>query len=102
MLRKTDDAHQVGNPDACGETTPPPSRPEQRLVEAYRRYESAYRSARPGTRSAVELACARIDLALLLQASGEALPKTLLEQLARDADSLVQATPPLAASEELP
>jgi hypothetical protein len=86
----------VGNPEACVGRTDKPSSPEQRLVEAYRRYDLAYRSApKPGTRAAVELARARLDLTLLLQALDEPLPDALLDQLGHDAESLVRATPPL-------
>jgi hypothetical protein len=66
-----------------------------RLTEAFRRYDAAYRNARPGTRSAADLARARLDLTLLLVAAGEELSEDVLAQLHRDADAMVISTPPL-------
>lgn len=66
---------------------------ERRLLAALRRYEVAYRSARPGTAGAVELARARIDLALLLE--GEDLPAVVAAQLVRDGETLLRVTPEL-------
>jgi hypothetical protein len=77
----------VGNPAA--------RRREERLTEAFQRYEAAYRNARPGTRSAADLARARLDLTLLLLASGEELPEDVLAQVPRDAQAMVVTTPPL-------
>jgi hypothetical protein len=84
-------------------TPPPPSEQEpadpatRRLQAAYQRYESAYRSARPGTAAAAHLAQARLDLTLLLEAQavdGE-LPSLLTTQLVRDAQTLLATTPEL-------
>lgn len=83
----------MGNPDADGGSTH--SKEEQRLLDAYRRYERAYRDARPGTAAAATLARARLDLTLLLQAAGEPIADELLAQLQRDADSVVRTTPPI-------
>lgn len=69
--------------------------PEERLTAAFRRYDDAYRNARPGTRSAAELARARLDLTLLLLAVDEELPGDVVAQMGRDADALLVQTPPL-------
>src|SRR5947209_5558924 len=70
---------------------------ERRLLAALRRYEVAYRSARPGTAGTVELARARIDLALLLD--GETLPAPVAAQLARDGETLLRVTPELVGDQ---
>ena len=85
----------MGTPDACDATPTCTSRQQERLAEAYRRYDLAYADARPGTRAAVELARARLDLVLLLEATGAELPEELLAQVQRDADSLVLTSAPL-------
>lgn len=68
---------------------------DARLTAAFRRYDEAYRNARPGTLSAAELARARLDLLMLLLDSGEELPEDLAAQMSRDADALLVQTPPL-------
>jgi hypothetical protein len=85
--RLSADTDNMGNPAA--------RRREDRLTEAFKRYDAAYRCARPGTRSAADLARARLDLTLLLVASGEELPEDVMAQLHRDASALVVTTPPL-------
>jgi hypothetical protein len=77
----------MGNPDACDST--------ERLALAFRRYEQAYRDVRPGTSSAAALARARLDLTLLLVATGEVLPEEIAAQTSLDAESLVRTTPAL-------
>jgi hypothetical protein len=93
----TDEDEYVVNPE--GRDSVVPGKEEQRLLDAYRRYVAAYRITKPGTRAAVELARARLDLTLMLEAAGEPLAAELLAQLQRDADSVLRATPPLAEEE---
>ena len=76
-------------PDTDGMGTP-----AARLSEAAERYASAYAAARPGTSSEVHLVRARIDLTLLLMATGDVEPQ-LVEQLARDGEALLRTSPPL-------
>lgn len=68
---------------------------DEGLLKAYERFERAPRNGRPGTVAAVELAQARLDLALRLQADGLDLPDLVASQLERDADELLRTTPPL-------
>ena len=72
---------------------------DERLTAAFRRYDAAYRNARPGTLAAAELARARLDLLMLLLDAGEELPADLTTQMGRDADALLVQTPPLAYPE---
>lgn len=70
-----------------------------RLLEAVRRYDEAYRGARPGTASAAALAQARLDLTLLLDAQtpDAELPDVVRAQLERDAQTLLATTPDLGS-----
>ncbi len=92
----------VGDPEAC-DATPEPESLSPRLLEAYRRYNSAYAGARPGTLSAVELARARMDLTLLLllmaEEDGTPLAPDVLDQLRRDAQTLLDVTTALPESD---
>jgi hypothetical protein len=74
-----------------------PTEAAERLREVYERYDLAYRSAKPGTASAVTLARARLDLALLLDADAAEveLPELVQAQLERDAQTLLAVTPEL-------
>lgn len=86
-------------PGLVGDDSRPPPLGDrsERLVEAYRRYDIAYRSSRPGTPSALALARARLDLSLLLEAEAPEgqLPEVVQVQLERDAQTLLSATPEL-------
>ena len=68
---------------------------DEGLRRAYERFERAPRHGRPGTVAAAELAQARLDLALRLQADGLDLSELVASQLRRDADELLRTTPPL-------
>ncbi|MDP3712768.1 MAG: hypothetical protein Q8R60_09830 [Mycobacteriales bacterium] len=64
-----------------------------RLRAAYQRYEPLAGAgvARPGTRAAVDLATARIDVVLLLADAGEELPEIVIQQCVADAELMVKS-----------
>ena len=65
---------------------------DERLAEAFRRYDEAFRGRK--TVPPAELVTARMDLSLLLWQDDEA-PQEVREQLAADAKDLLRDTPPL-------
>jgi hypothetical protein len=65
---------------------------DERLAEAFRRYDEAFRSRRAAPQA--NLVAARMDLSLLLW-DGEDAPPQVQEQLAADGQDLMRDTPPL-------
>ena len=65
---------------------------DERLAEAFRRYDQAFRSRK--LEPTPELVTARMDLSLLLWQDEEA-PEEVRDQLAADAKDLLRDTPPL-------
>ena len=68
---------------------------DTRLTAAFSRYERAAemaRGQRAGTPPPSELVSARLDLALLLLASGDELPEVVEDQVALDAEALLRRT----------
>ncbi|MCU1601889.1 MAG: hypothetical protein JWO22_2598 [Frankiales bacterium] len=76
---------------------------EQRLLEAYKRYDRAFKAAGPrcppGSEAGIELARARMDLVLQLQLGEDPIDDHVLLQLTRDAEQLLRNTKALESDD---